>query len=151
MIFADSMTLGAARAQLRELVDDGHECPCCRQFAKVYRRRIHAGMARDLIRFDRAAGDDWAHLPTAVPVRGGDFCKLRYWGLVEEEIARREDGGRAGFWRMTEAGALFVRERVRVPSHVRLYDGRKLGLDGDLVSIRDCLPNPFDYDELMTA
>ena len=40
----DGMTLGEARDWLRERIEDGEECPCCRQFAKVYRRRLYATM-----------------------------------------------------------------------------------------------------------
>ena len=35
------MTLDEAKAWLRDQVDDGAHCPCCGQFAKVYKRRIH--------------------------------------------------------------------------------------------------------------
>lgn len=147
--FADDMTLGEARDGLRELVEEGHRCPCCTQFAKVYRRKLNARMALAAIRLYRAgAVREYVHLPSVA----GDGCeggKLRYWGLVVEESERREDGGRSGWWRMTDLGERFVRAEVSVPKYVRLYDGRRLGLRGEPVTIIDALGERFDYEELM--
>lgn len=146
--FHDEMPLGIARDHLRTMVDVGHECPCCKQFAKVYERVIHATMARELILLYRNApaapvgfyddhGSDWFHLPTLLGHNGGDVTKCRYWGLLKEDDRRREDGGRAGYWRLTGLGADFVN------------NGRLLGLSGDEVGIRDCLGTKFDYSALM--
>ncbi len=38
-----------------------------------------------------------------------------------------------------------------VPRHALIYDGRLLRLEGELVGIRDCLGDKFDYDELMSG
>ena len=157
-MFHDDMTLGEARSLLRTLVDEGERCPCCTQLAKVYKRKIHATMARELIHFWRRAGADWFDLPLlAGEISGkrraytGDSAKLRYWGLMMEDNARREDGGRAGWWRVTEKGAMFVRDALLVPKYARIYDGRCLSLDGDPVSIRDSLGDKFRYDDLMAG
>ena len=45
---SDGETLGGARDWLRDRVEKGAKCPCCGQFAKVYRRTITSGMARAL-------------------------------------------------------------------------------------------------------
>lgn len=151
MSFHDGMTLAEARNELRELVmEAGHKCPCCTQLAKVYRRKIHATMARSLILMWRAAGTDWVHVPTVA----GDACeagKLRYWGLVEEEKATRPDGGRTGWWRVTDKGAAWIGDRTRVPKYAHIYDGRCLRVAGDPISITDALGDRFDYGELMGA
>jgi hypothetical protein len=156
--FYELMTLHEARSELRKLVDDGCACPCCSQFAKVYRRKIHATMARELIHFYRRAGRELFDLPLlAGEVSGkrraytGDSAKLRYWGLMVEDDARREDGGRAGFWRVTEKGEAWVLDRIRVPKYARIYDGRCLGLMGEPVSIIDALGDKFSYRELMDS
>lgn len=151
-MFTDDMTLAEARAELRELVDAGHECPCCRQLAKVYRRKIHARMACGLILMYRAGGaTQYVHAPTVT--RSGDsmeVSKLRYWSLIEEERAVRPDGGRTGWWHLTPLGVRFVTGGVRLPKYARLYDGRSLGLDpSELVSIHDALGDKFNYTELM--
>ena len=74
-------TLAVAREWLRDRVEEGERCPCCTQFAKVYKRTIHATMAHDLIRIYRACGRDWFHLPDHVG-HPGDFAKLRYWNMI---------------------------------------------------------------------
>lgn len=150
MEFTDDMTLGEARVLLRGLVDEGHACPCCTQLAKVYRRKLNAGMAVSLIRMYRIQGErEWIHLPTEIGARSREEGKLRYWGLVEEMTEPREDGGRAGWWRVTDRGGMFVREEIVVLSHAKIYDGRCLALTGARVSILDCLGAKFNYAELM--
>lgn len=150
--FTDDMTLAEAKAILRQLVDEGEKCPLCTQLAKVYRRKVNAGMARSLIEMYRVGGTlDWVHVPTQIGARSREEGKLAYWGLVEEETAKREDGGRAGYWRVTAKGVRFVREKIKVPKYARVYDGRCLGLTGDEVSIREALGSKFSYDELMVG
>jgi len=145
------VTLAEARAWLRERVDGGAHCPCCTQFAKVYRRRIHAAMARDLIIAYRRAGVDWFHVRAVLGHDGGDFAKLAYWGLIREHPGERDDGSdRAGWWKITEAGVGFI-HGATVPKHARIYDGRCLGLLGDPVTVQDCLGKRFNYAELMAA
>lgn len=150
MSFNDAMTLGAARAELRELVYEGATCPCCTQMAKVYPRIIYSTMARELIRCYRAAGTDWFHVPTVIGHNGGDLLKTRHWGLMEEETdIRRDDGGRAGFWRITLLGESFILRELLVPKRAHVYNNRRLKLDGPDVTIVDCLGKKFSYNELM--
>lgn len=150
MTLSLNTSLGAAKQWLRERVEDGEKCPCCGQLAKVYKRKINSGMARSLIAMYQAGGTNWVHLPTQVGSRSREEGKLRYWGLVEEELERRPDGGRQGYWRVTELGELFIQGKTRVYKYARIYDGRCLGLQGDLVGIKDALGDKFDYAELMS-
>jgi hypothetical protein len=148
----DSMTLAEVRDWLREAVKEGVHCPCCNQMAKVYNRKITSRMAFTLIEVYRAAGTDWCHVPSTVTFTGdsGEISKLRYWGLVVEGSPRRDDGGRAGMWRITDFGERFVKGNYRVPKYAHIYDGRRLGFDDSVrVSIRDALGTKFNYDELM--
>jgi hypothetical protein len=150
--FGDDMTLREARDLLRERVGDGETCPCCAQFAKVYRRKISGTMARRLRDFRTAVpAGEFGHLPTVLG-RGsdGEFAKLRYWGLIaEERRLRRDDGGRAGFWKVTQLGEDFIAGRITVPMYAHVYDGRRLSLSGKEVSFVETLGEPFDYSELM--
>jgi hypothetical protein len=152
-MFTDTMSLDAARELLRALVDEGHRCPCCTQFAKVYKRKINSTMARDLIALYRQAGRDWAYLPDVRKRSGSrsnrEESKLRYWSLIQEEPAVRPDGGRSGWWRVTQFGEAFVLGRLTVPKYARIYDDRLLGHLGEEVSIMDALGDRFDYRELM--
>jgi len=149
MTFADAATLGEARDWLRAHVEHGEACPCCTQFAKIYRRKINRGMAKSLVRMYRAARLEWQHIPTSIPARSREEGKLRYWGLVQEADEEREDGGRAGWWRVTPLGEQWLCGTVTVPSHCRLYDGRLLSLVGEPTTISDALGEPFDLRELM--
>lgn len=145
------VTLDQAKAWLRRHVEEGAHCPCCGQMAKVYPRRIHSSMARALIKMYRAPGA-WVRLTDILEHRQiVDAAKLRYWGLIEEEQERRPDGGRAGWWGVTEAGRAFVEGRATVTKYARIYDGRCLRMTGPEVGITDALGDAFDYDELMSA
>jgi hypothetical protein len=108
-------------------------------------------MAMSLIRMYRAAGTDWQHVPTTTAGGSREEGKLRYWGLVEEDLMVRDDGGRAGWWRVTDAGRLFVLGRSKVPKHAVIFDARCLRLEDDdgQITIQQALGRKFDYAELM--
>ena len=36
----NSMTLTEAKQWLKERLDEGTRCPCCNQYAKIYKRKI---------------------------------------------------------------------------------------------------------------
>jgi hypothetical protein len=150
--FHDEMTLGEARVLLRELVEEGHACPCCTQFAKVYRRKINATMAATLLKLYRAAGGDtvFVHTPS-LPGDTHEASQLEWWGLIEEEQRIRPDSGRAGWWRLTARGMSFALGGIDVPKYARIYDHRLLQLVGEPVSIHDCLGSRFNYAELMAG
>lgn len=146
--------LGEARDWLRNRIDEGASCPCCQQYARVYRRKITSRQAHGFILVWRAAGIDWVHIPTVHPAftgDGGKLSMLRYWGLLEEADDKRDDGGRAGWWRITSRGRLYLDDQLRVPKYARTYDGRCLSLVGEPVGIRDALGTRFRYDELMAG
>lgn len=151
MTVGDSTPVSVARQWVRDHADDGVDCPVCTQLAKVYRRKIHAAMARDLIIARRVAGPDWFHVRTTLGHDGGDFAKLACWSLIVEYDAVRDDGGRAGWWRITDRGRAYVLDQLRVPKYARIYDGRLLNLTGDLVGVRDALGTRFRYDDLMAG
>jgi hypothetical protein len=145
-------TLAGAREWLRGNVEDGAACPCCGQFAKVYRRKIHSAMARDLIIAYRKADLDWFHVRTTLGHDGGDFAKLAYWQLIVEHPGEREDGSsRAGWWRISLTGEAFALGKSRIPKYARIYNGRLLGFSDDRVGIRDALGSRFRYDDLMAG
>lgn len=145
------MTLEEARNALRELVEEGYKCPCCTQQAKVYRRKCHATMAATAIKLWRAGGGtEFVHTPS-LPGDTHEASQLSWWGLAEEELTHREDGGRAGYWRLTALGIAWVTRQTTIPKYARVYDGRCLGLTGKAVSIEDALASKFHYRELMSG
>ena len=145
----DEWTLGRTRAWLRARVETGSGCPCCEQFAKVYRRKITGSAAWALIQMWRAGGHDLVHVPTLLRRVTADESKLAYWGLTRSSEIRRDDGGKAGWWAVTELGRAWIYREATVPTYARVYDGRVLNLEGDPRTIVEALGTRFNYRELM--
>ncbi len=173
-------TLAEAKDWLRLRGRKGAYCPCCNQYAKVYKRVLGSQMARWLIwlvrtweqgqlsekngnalarRYGEKATPPlrtWAWIDVKQsPVRGGDYAKLLHWGLVEHKAntgdATKKD---SGLWRPTHAGIAFVHRRSLMRSHVILYDNKLLNWSDDSITditIVQALGNKFDYQELMSA
>lgn len=144
-------TLSEARQWLADRVKTGARCPCCNQYAKVYRRQINSGMARSLIAmYLHGPQGQWVHLPTQVGARSREEGKLRYWGLVQEQVdVQREDGGRSGYWRLTDAGRAWVTGQSTVAKYVTVYNNTVLESYGEQITISDALGGRFSYAELM--
>lgn len=141
-------------AEARAFVEAGKRaggvtCPCCDQFAKVYRRKLNSAQARLLISFYRRRREEWVHIGE-LGLNGGDAGKLALYGLLESRLSDRPDGNPAsGFWRITPRGCAFVEGSVRVPEHVFVYNGEAVGFSSTLVGIGDALGRPFRYEEVM--
>jgi hypothetical protein len=135
--------------------EGGVECPCCEQNVEVFKRPIHATMTKALILIFKATDRDrqFVSFPRLAEAHGlsggGDNAKLAYWGFIEDEGGKREDGGREGYWRITDKGAAFCRGEIKVPSHVLIYDRKFLGFDTSKeVGIEDC-SKKFDLAEML--
>ena len=150
-----SMTtsLGEARDYVRDNLEEGLLCPCCEQYAKVYRRRINKGQAQSLIRLYRLgaqAQNGWVHVRD-LGAASREEGKLVHWGLVEEG-GKRADGGRGGWWRLTANGRAFVEGRIGVAKYVYLYNARLLRVDNsEYVTIHDALGEPFLLTDLSSS
>lgn len=156
----EPQTLEGAKQWLRDRVDDGARCPCCTQFAKVYRRNLNATMAAGLIVLYRMTKPDFGylHVRELIPrissfaSGGGEFAKLVYWHFIEEKIKSEDDDKRtSGWWRITDHGVAFVERRILARQRVCIYDSRNLKFDGSEVSIDVCLKKKFSYLELMNG
>jgi hypothetical protein len=130
-------------------------CPSCDRFIRVYRRNISGPVAVWLIDLVRK----WLveqrpyhirELPKT-PSRGEE-AKLRYWDLARWEI--NEDGKKthSGLWQPTSRGIAFAHGNLRVPRHALVLVRVCIGMadENDLVDIKDCLKEQFDYEELMS-
>lgn len=145
------MMLEDAQDWLRNRVDDGARCPCCNQFAKIYKRKLtesQVGTLRRLLDRQRQIGG-WVHLPD-VHQPSRDFATTAYFGLSEQSAEERPDGGKSGYWMVTSDGINFLRGRYPVHKYARIYDGRCLGYEGDQVTVDDIAPQ-FRLDELMSG
>lgn len=144
--------LGRLRKWVRTKRDEGVECPACGQFAKVYRRSITGASAAALIALHRACGREYGHMPTILNRKQADETKMVYWGLIEAQPGERDDGSRRnGWWRVTELGIDFIHENLKVERHALVYDSKCIALEGEMVGIRDCLGEKFDYTQLMAG
>lgn len=162
-------SLEEAKVWLRERFGKGATCPCCNQFVKLYKRSFNYSMAVVLLLMERyyrrvgVSAEEWLHVPSyiteavayhprgAVAIRGGDWAKMKYWGLIEEKPETRDDGSpRAGFWRMTPLGRQFATRATTVPSHVYVYNGELFQkIVEDQITIDDALGTNFNYSEIM--
>ena len=153
-------TVQQAKDWLRGRLSKGDQCPVCARFAKSYRRGLTAGMAVVLIQLHRSCSTRTARaqggfVEVAVDVMpqarklaggrdpGGDWAKLRWWGLIEPQE------GNAGWWRITPEGRGFVSAGSRVKRFALVYDDRRLGLEGEPWTIHDALGKRFSYEDLL--
>jgi len=143
-------TLKQIKDFLRAHIDEGCKCPGCGQEVKKYRRVLGVQMARFLIALYRAPKlpDGWIDIRT-LDVRGGDYAKTLYWGLVELRGNVDPKKRKSGFWRLTPKGLLFIHDQVRVPKYALVYNHRCLGFSNQDTGIRQALGQKFSYEKLM--
>lgn len=156
-IGSDALTLEEARAQLYVGMDDGTSCPCCGQDVKVYRRTLNGPMCFLLIWLvlEHLTAPRWRNVREFPQIQnrrgGGDFAKLRYWGLIQPRDKDEDDPKRrtSGDWRPTGRGISFVHGKITVPRAVYIYDTRLLRFDPVHTTIHQALGKEWDYHELM--
>lgn len=89
-----------------------------------------------------------------VPLKvGGDWAKLRHWGLIEECRVSMADGKpRSGYWRLTIKGKAFVNGITVVPKYITLYNAQFRGFQDvdDTISAIDIIKTnkKFSYTEI---
>jgi hypothetical protein len=150
-----SDTIGQSREWLHENREEGVSCPSCEQYVKVYRRKISSSIAEVLIAMyseSQRSGEDFIHVPSLKAKNSREVSKLVWWGFVEEQKALREDGGRAGYWRVTEAGEKWLKNITTAPKYAVTYNNTLLEMTEDeQVSIIDALGTKFNYNDLMSG
>jgi len=150
--YPDEMTVGEARLKLaEEMAHDLTNCPVCGCLAHVAKRSIHTAQAVGLVRIARAGGfEDYVDTAKITASNATmDVAKSKWWDLIVELEERRDDGGRAGWWKLTSLGRAFVYRQASVQKYVHVFDNRVQWRSGPLVSIVDCLHNRFDWHDLM--
>jgi hypothetical protein len=145
------MLLEKAKEELFDNLEEGVECPCCGQFAKIYHRPMHRTMALMLIRlYELDAKEHGYHHASEIvhqitDTGTNDLSKLRYWDFIEEMPKGQQNKRTSGFWAITDKGRAFALNRSTVASHIKIYNKQFLGFEGDPVSIVDVLGKDFDY------
>lgn len=146
-------TLEEAQQYLRANFEKGIGCPCCGQFVKKYKRKLAATPSRMLIRLYELGGN-WNHVKLiAKDISGtgtGDFSKLAYWKLIEEQPNDDSNKKNSGYWRITHEGRLFVENKITLASHVYVYNTKCLGFSDKHINIITSLGKKFNYAELMS-
>lgn len=130
-------------------------CPTCGQKMPIeYKRKLNSYMAVNLIKLLKKHRElpnfkgEWVHI-TQLNLNGGDFAKLRYWGLIREQENTLIEKKNAGFWKITPKGLDFLNDRVRVPAYVYLKNNEVQSFSESTVNIHEALGKHFSYYDLM--
>ena len=59
------------------------------------------------------------------------------------------DKKNSGYWKITQKGIDFVNNKIQVPSHVHIYNGKVLGFADTTTNIIKSLGTKFSFYELM--
>jgi hypothetical protein len=157
-------TIQEAKAYLRANYSKGVECPCCKQFVKLYKRKLNSGMARTLILIYKESNRQnasgykerpWIHVKNLLmdlkAQNSHDWTLLKHWGLLEDEITD-PDRSANGYWRITMDGVNFVENRLSVPRVASFYNGKLIGMIlNSFTDIVAALGDKFNYEELIKS
>lgn len=130
-------------------------CACCGQTVGLYRRTITPAMAtvlRLIAVEGSATPEGYVNVPqvlarqgTGVVVRGGEYGKLKFWGLIEPETTSEGSHSKVhvGWWRVTQRGKRFLAGETREYRYIWIYNDTYVGYDASqTVSFSDCAPLP---------
>ena len=78
-----------------------------------------------------------------------DYSIIKHFDLIEEEIDHETEKKNSGYWKITKKGIEFIEQKIEVPSHVHIYNGKVLGFADTTTNIITSLGNKFSYKELM--
>lgn len=134
---------------------DKGDCPCCGRYAQVYKRQVNSTCVVKLIKCFKLGGEtEYVH-GGAVHIHGmsgaGDFSVAKYWGLLEQKYHEPDEKKSSGYWRLTEKGIDFIGKLITIPKYALVFDDQLIRLEGEQVSIVDCLGEKFNYAELMAS
>lgn len=134
----------------------GSKCPCCSQHVKLYKRRLNANMCYYLIQLYRFTkhsekGEKYFSVEK-IGLNyqlGGDWARLRHWGLIEEMKNHDETKRTSGYWGITEKGKEFVNMQIKVPEKLLINNNQVHGFEGKEIDLKQALKNKFNYAQLM--
>jgi len=144
------------RVKHRAATSKGTLCPVCGRLVKVYRRKLHAEMARFLIRLVNRY-KIYPRYYTTREIFGKDNkavtdgVYLVHWGLIEKASSINEAQAPTGSYRPTDKGLRFSHNLEYVPTHVHLLGGKVVGWSDRTTTIKQALGDKFNYVELMQS
>jgi len=137
----------------------GCHCPLCGKAWQKQVRPMNATALKALLLFyykvkERPARNYYHWWRTIYPnpehglTMGGDFAKLRHWGLIEPKPAD-SPGKSDGFYRITDRGRKFINGEIALPGNVIIWRGQMEGVEGKPIYVWDALGGRTDWRELM--
>ena len=148
--FDHEKTVIEAKSEVFSLANfhKGTECPVCERHEQLRKYTINSAQSFLLMNLRRLHVNalnpkKYFHVENdiKVPLKvGGDWAKLRFWGLIEEcKNAEADNKPRSGYWRLTANGSLFVQNRLSIPKYVTLYNAEFRGYkdEEDTITIQD--------------
>jgi hypothetical protein len=153
----DSQTIGEAKEMIfeEETFEKGSECPCCGQMVRLYKRQPYYAQAIALINlFNLDRNEPGYYHITNIEKGikksgGGDFAKLKVFGLIVEQENDNTKKRTSGMWAITDKGRKFALKQISIPKFARIYNKKYYDTSDEYVNITDLLGKEFDYRELM--
>jgi len=152
-------TLQRAKNDLKQgwKTPNGANCPCCGQLVKLYKRKITAMAVYELICLYKKSPTDshyyqYFHRGEFMPNvnhSGGDWARLKHWGLIEALENTNPEKKCSGYWCITHKGRDFVEGRIKLPKYIKVYNNKAQITDSELVTVQEALTHKFNYPELM--
>lgn len=156
-LFFGDETVAEARDWLHRNLFRGVFCPTCDRIAVFKNYPMKDSMARLLIEMYRHHGTEPVdvrefYLDGELVDRNNYVAKIAQRGLVKEIPMRRGDGGKAGWYQLTEEGVDWIFNRSVTPATVLSYNYySKNGKSKGTVSVADVFDasSRWTYSELM--
>lgn len=134
----DTRTVMEARAETEKALRAGAQVtdPITGRPAQVYDRGITRKMVEVLVVIYYLTKDKPKKYVGAAEMktRGGDYGKLRHWGLIAQCVHPSVDMDRiirSPLWRITPKGVRFVEGEISVPKKVLVFADRRVGFVDD--------------------
>lgn len=148
-------TIAEAKQYILDNIEEGVECPACTRNVQMQKFNLDHNMASALRILDEhtnqgeyvrtiALFNEYADTESNLN-NGGNWTKVKHWGLIESEMTITEEGGSQGNWRITQKGRDFVHGKVKVSKKAKTFKDKLHGYLGDPILITDIKIKPFDY------
>lgn len=128
----DTRTVMEARAQVEKDLKAGCQVkdPVTGRVAQVYDRGITRKMVEVMAviyHLTRKNPDIYVDA-SSLKTRGGDYGKLRHWGLIEQGTDFKQGVLHTKpLWRITAKGISFIEDGIEIPKKVLVFNDRRVG------------------------